>query len=61
MDAEACNGFRRQCLSVGSGVIEAGSRTVVGRLKGSGMFWTVDGANAITALRCAHLSDRFDD
>ena len=53
--------FRRQDLFVGSGVIEAGCRTVVGRLKRSGMFWTVDGANAITALRCAQLSDRFDD
>ncbi len=53
--------FRRQGLFVGSGVIEAGCRTVGGRLKRSGMFWTVDGANAITALRCAHLSNRFDD
>ena len=53
--------FRRQDLFVGSGVIEAGCRTVVGRLKRSGMFWTVDGANAIIALRCAQLSNRFDD
>jgi nucleotide-binding universal stress UspA family protein len=53
--------FRRQDLFVGSGVIEAGCRTVVGRLKRSGMFWTVAGANAIIALRCAQLSKRFDD
>jgi len=34
--------FRRQHLFVGSGVIEAGCKTVVGsRLKQSGMFWTV--------------------
>jgi hypothetical protein len=45
--------FRRQHLFVGSGVIEAGCKTVIGsRLKQSGMFWTVRGANAIVALRC---------
>ena len=34
--------FRKQHLFVGSGVIEAGSTTVIGsRLKQSGMFWTV--------------------
>ena len=44
--------FRRQHLFVGSGVIEAGCKTVIGsRLKQSGMFWTVRGANAILALR----------
>ena len=54
--------FRRQGLFVGSGVIEAGCRTVIAsRLKRSGMFWSVRGANAITALRCARLSNRFHD
>jgi hypothetical protein len=54
--------FRRQHLFVGSGVIEAGCKTVIGsRLKQSGMFWTVDGANAIIALRCCHLNGRFED
>jgi hypothetical protein len=54
--------FRRQHLFVGSGVIEAGCKTVIGsRLKRSGMFWTVRGANAIMALRCCHLNDRFED
>jgi hypothetical protein len=54
--------FRRQHLFVGSGVIEAGCKTVVGsRLKQSGMFWTVRGANAILALRCCHLNGRFED
>lgn len=53
--------FRRQGLFVGSGVIEAGCRTVIAsRLKRSGMFWSVRGANAITALRCARLSRRFE-
>jgi hypothetical protein len=54
--------FRRQHLFVGSGVIEAGCKTVIGsRLKRSGMFWTVRGANAILALRCSHLNGRFED
>jgi hypothetical protein len=44
--------FREQHLFVGSGVIEAACKTVIGsRCKQSGMFWTVQGANAITALR----------
>lgn len=54
--------FRRQCLFIGSGVIEAGCKTVIGsRLKQSGMFWTVRGANAIIALRCYRLSNKFED
>ena len=53
--------FRRQGLFVGSGVIEAGCKTAIGRLKQSGMFWTVRGANAIIALRCHRLSGRFED
>jgi hypothetical protein len=54
--------FRRQHLFVGSGVIEAGCKTVIGsRLKQSGMFWTVRGANAIIALRCCRLNARFED
>lgn len=54
--------FRAQGLFVGSGVIEAGCRTIVGqRLKESGMYWSVRGANAIIALRCAELSDRLED
>jgi len=54
--------FRQQHFFVGSGVIEAGCKTVIGsRLKQSGMFWTVRGANAILALRCCHLNGRFED
>jgi len=54
--------FRKKHLFVGSGVIEAGCKTVVGhRLKQSGMFWTVHGANAILALRCTHLNGRFEN
>jgi len=54
--------FRKQHLFVGSGVIEAGCKTVIAhRLKRSGMFWTVKGANAILGLRCSHLNGRFED
>ena len=54
--------FRRQHLFVGSGVIEAGCKTVIAsRLKQSGMFWTVRGANAIVALRCCELNGRFEN
>ena len=54
--------FRKLHLFVGSGVIEAGCKTVIGsRLKQSGMFWTVRGANAILALRCCLFNGRFED
>ena len=53
--------FRKQGLFVGSGVIEAGCKTVLGRLKRSGMFWTVRGANAIIALRCSQISGKFEN
>jgi hypothetical protein len=43
-------------------VIEAGCKTVIGsRLKQSGMFWTVRGANAIIALRCSALNGELED
>ena len=54
--------FRAQHLFIGSGVIEAGCKTIIGsRCKQSGMFWTVRGANAILALRCHHFNGRFED
>jgi hypothetical protein len=54
--------FRAQGLFVGSGVVEAGCKEVIGsRLKRAGMFWTVRGANAIVALRCCRLSGSFED
>jgi hypothetical protein len=54
--------FHRQHLLVGSGVIGAGCRAVIGsRLKQAGMFWTVPGANAIIALRCCYFNARFED
>ena len=54
--------FRSQGLFVGSGVVEAGCKTIFGqRLKLSGMHWTVRGANAIIALRCCQLSGRWEE
>ena len=54
--------FRAQGLFVGSGVVEAGCKHVIGqRLKQSGMEWTVRGANAIIALRCLAQSGRFEE
>ncbi len=54
--------FRQQGLFVGSGVVEAGCKIVVGlRLKQSGMRWTVNHANAIIALRCCQLSRRWEE
>jgi len=54
--------FRNQALFVGSGVVEAGCKTVIGhRLKQSGMQWTVRGANDIIALRCLQLSGRWEE
>lgn len=53
--------FRKQGLFIGSGVVEAGCKTVIGRrLKQSGMRWTVKGANSIIALRCCQMSGRWE-
>jgi hypothetical protein len=49
--------FRSRGLFVGSGVVEAGCKSVIGqRLKQAGMHWTVNGADAITTLRCQQAS-----
>lgn len=54
--------FEAQGLCTSTAVVEAGCKVAVGtRLKRAGMHWTVAGANAILALRCALLSGRFDD
>ena len=54
--------FRAAGLCVATGVVEGACKSVVGgRLKRGGMHWTVAGANAILALRCAIRSNRFDD
>lgn len=53
--------FRRAGYFIGSGVIEAGCKTVIGaRCKQSGMFWGEPGAEHILAFRCIHASRRLD-
>ena len=54
--------FRRQGFFIGSGVIEAGCKTVIGaRCKQSGMFWGEPGAENVLALRCIHSSRRLTE
>lgn len=53
--------FRQQGLFIGSGVVEAGCKTVVGqRAKQSGMCWTEAGLLAVLHTRCALLGGQFD-
>ena len=69
--AVACLDARRdrmrydECLAeglpIGSGIIEAGCKNVVGqRMKCTGMRWTVVGANPVLWLRCARLGGWFE-
>jgi hypothetical protein len=54
--------FRAAGYFIGSGVVEAGCKTVIGgRCKQSGMFWSKPGAEKILALRCIHSSRRLED
>jgi len=53
--------FRANGYFIGSGVVEAGCKTVVGqRAKESGMFWSVSGAEHVLAVRCAVMNGDFD-
>ena len=53
--------FRPCGLFVGSGVVEASCKTVIGqRLKLAGMHWTVNGASAIITLRCKQASSTWE-
>lgn len=53
--------YRAKGYFIGSGVIEAGCKSVVGRrLKQSGMFWSEKGAQNILSLRCQLLGPHFD-
>ncbi len=54
--------FEAKHLCTSSAVVESGCKLVVAsRFKGSGMHWSLPGANAILALRCSRLSGRFED
>jgi hypothetical protein len=54
--------FRAAGYFIGSGVVEAGCKTVIGGCcQQSGMFWSESGAENILALRCLHSSRRLED
>jgi hypothetical protein len=54
--------FRAQGMQIGSGLAESACKRLVGgRAKGPGMHGTVDGAQAISTLRAAYLSHRWDE
>jgi hypothetical protein len=54
--------FRAADYFIGSGVVEAGCKSVIGaRCKQSGMFWSEAGAENILALRCIQSSRRLDE
>ncbi len=54
--------FRDKGMFIGSGVVEAGCKTVVGqRLKQSGMRWNIPAATGILTLRCHRGSNRWEE
>jgi hypothetical protein len=53
--------YRAAGMMIGSGPVEAACKTVVGqRLKGSGMRWSGEGADAMLAVRTAVLNGEYD-
>jgi len=51
--------YRAKGWCIGSGVVESACKRVVGqRLKGAGMRWGADGADAVCHLRALFLSDK---
>ena len=54
--------FRAKGYFIGSGVVEAGCKTIIGaRCKQSGMFWSKPGAENILALRCINSSRQLNE
>ena len=53
--------YRSRGLFTGSGVVEAGCKSVIGqRLKQAGMHWTTGCADAIIAVRCREASSQWE-
>jgi hypothetical protein len=53
--------YRALGFFYGSGVVEAGCKTVIGgRCKGSGMLWSESGATHVLDLRCSLFGNQFD-
>jgi hypothetical protein len=62
MDRMNYGAFAASGIFVGSGVIEAGCKVIVGnRMKHAGMHWSKDNAEKMIALRCAIRNDDFFD
>ncbi len=53
--------FKSLGMFVGSGVVEAGCKSIGQRLKLSGMRWTLAGATGIATLRCLDAGHRWDE
>ena len=54
--------YRQDHLPIGSGTVESACKNVVAaRLKGSGMTWTLEGAQHMLQLRASIMSARFAD
>jgi hypothetical protein len=54
--------FRRRGLPLGSGAIESAVRRVVNlRLKGNGLLWLEENAEAVLVMRAAALTDRWQE
>lgn len=54
--------FRKSGYFIGSGVVEAGCKAVIGaRCKQSGMFWSEAGAENVLALRCIERSRQWEN
>ena len=53
--------FKAAGYFIGSGVVEAGCKTVIGqRVKQSGMLWSVPGAGNVLDIRCAVMNGDFE-
>ncbi len=54
--------FRAQGFFIGSGVVEAACKTLIGqRFKGTGMHWSQRGLKQLMAIRTALFSGRYED
>ena len=54
--------YRAKGYFIGSGVVEAACKTVVGqRFKGSGMHWSQKGMKNLLAVRTTILSNRYKE
>ena len=53
--------FRQKGYFIGSGVVEAGCKTIVGqRFKGAGMHWSLKGLKRLLSIRTAICSNRYE-